>query len=85
MMPEDEPPMLECVQYSTGEEGRAITNSSSKSELWLCQSRDSAQLWMCLVVKVKPDAVKNNIAQKRGMQDPRMKISCMWSSRKWQE
>ena len=61
MMP-DEPPSLKCVQYSTGEEGRAIANNSSKSELWLCQSRNNAQLWMCLVVKVKPDAVKNNIA-----------------------
>ena len=26
------------------------------------QSRNDAQLWMCLVVKVKSDAVKNNIA-----------------------
>ena len=28
----------------------------------LSQIRNSAQLWMCLVVKVKSDAVKNNIA-----------------------
>ena len=33
MMPEDEPPRLECVQYSTGEEGRAVANNSSKNEL----------------------------------------------------
>ena len=26
------------------------------------QSRNNAQLWMCLVVKVKSDAVKNNIS-----------------------
>ena len=26
----------------------------------LRQSRNSTQLWMCLVVKVKSDAVKNN-------------------------
>ena len=26
------------------------------------QSRNNAQLWTCLVVKVKSDAVKNNIA-----------------------
>ena len=26
------------------------------------QSRNDAQFWMYLVVKVKPDAVKNNIA-----------------------
>ena len=60
-MPEDEPPRLECVQYSTGEEGRAVANNSSKNELWLCQGRNSAQLWVCLVVKVKPDVVRNNI------------------------
>ena len=29
---------------------------------WMDQSRNNAQLWMCLVVKVKSDAVKNNIS-----------------------
>ena len=29
---------------------------------WLSQSRNDAQLWMCLVMKVKSDAVNNNIA-----------------------
>ena len=29
---------------------------------WLGQSKNNAQLSMCLVVKVKSDAVKNNIA-----------------------
>ena len=28
----------------------------------LGQSRNNAQLWMCLVVKIDSDAVKNNIA-----------------------
>ena len=28
----------------------------------LSQSRGNAQFWMCLVVKVKSDAVKNSIA-----------------------
>ena len=27
----------------------------------LSQSRNNAQLWICLVVKVKPDAINNNI------------------------
>ena len=31
------------------------------------QSGNNSQLWMCLVVKVKSDAVKNNIALKPGM------------------
>ena len=33
----------------------------------LSQSRNSSQLWMCLVVTVKSDAVKNNIAWGPGM------------------
>ena len=32
LIPEDEPPWLEGVQYATGEEQRAITNSSRKNE-----------------------------------------------------
>ena len=28
----------------------------------LSQSGNNTQLWMCLVVKVKSDAIKNNIA-----------------------
>ena len=31
---------------------------------------NNAQLWMCLVVKVKTDAVKDNIAQEPGMLGP---------------
>ena len=51
---EDELPRFKGVQYTTEEEQRAITNSSRKNEV--------AQAWMCLLVKVKSDAVKNNIA-----------------------
>ena len=29
---------------------------------WLGQSRNDPQLWMCLIMKVKSDAAKNNIA-----------------------
>ena len=36
----------------------------------LSQSRNNAQLWMYLVVKIKSDAVKNNIAQGLGMLGP---------------
>ena len=36
----------------------------------LNQSGNNAQLWMCLVVKVKTDAVKDNIAQEPGMLGP---------------
>ena len=57
---QNEPPRLEGVQYATGEEQGAITNSSSKNEV--AGPKQKWQLWMCLVVKVKSYAVKNNIA-----------------------
>ena len=34
---------------------------------WLGQSGNDTQLWKDLVVKVKSDAVKNNITQESGM------------------
>ena len=58
---EDKSLILEGVQYATGEEWRAITHSPRKKEASE-GSRNDTQLWMCLVVKVKSDAVKNNIA-----------------------
>ena len=60
MITEHEPFRLESVHYSTGEEQRDITNSSSKMG-WLGHSKNDAQLWMCHMVKVKSDAVKNSI------------------------
>ena len=33
----------------------------------LGQSRNDAQLWMCVVLQLKSDDVKNNIAQEPGM------------------
>ena len=52
----------EGVQFATGKEQRTIPYSSRKKMKQLCQSRNNAQLWMCLVVKVKPNTIKNNIA-----------------------
>ena len=36
----------------------------------LSQRRNNAQSWICLVVKVKSNAVKNNTAQEPGMSGP---------------
>ena len=36
----------------------------------LSQSRNNTQLWICLVVRVKSNAIKNNIAQELGMLGP---------------
>jgi len=49
-------------QYATKEEQRAITSSSEKNEV-TGPKQKNGQLWMCLVVKVKSDAIKNNIGQ----------------------
>ena len=53
----DEIPRSVGVQNATGEGQR---NSSRKKRLG--QSENEVQLWISLVVKVKSDAVKNNIA-----------------------
>jgi len=44
--------------------GRAEGNYTTVPERmkWLGQSRNDTQLCICLIVKVKSDAVKNNIA-----------------------
>ena len=36
----------------------------------LNESRNDVQLWMCLVMMVKSDAVRNNTAQNAGMLGP---------------
>ena len=58
MTPEDEPPRSEEAQL--GRRVWVITNNVRKDEA-LGQSRNDAQLWMCLLMKVKSDAAKNNI------------------------
>ena len=46
------------------EESREIAPEGKKR---LSQSRNNAQLWIFLVVKVKSDGIKNNIALELGM------------------
>ena len=46
MTPEDKPLRLEGVQYATGEEQRAITNSSRKNEA--AGPKQKRELWLCL-------------------------------------
>ena len=47
-------------KYAIREEWRAITNSSRKNE-GADKSGTHTQLWVCLVMEVKSDAVKKNI------------------------
>ena len=51
----------------------------------LSQRGNKAQLWVCLVVKVKSDAVKNNITWEPRMLHPRIKENSKWSNRRYQE
>ena len=46
---------------------------------------NNIQLWVCLVVKVKSDVVKNNIAYEPRMLGPQIKVNWKWSNRRWQE
>ena len=62
---EDEPPRSVGVHCATGEEQKI--GSERKR---LSQSGNDAQLQLCLVVKVKSDAIKNNIVYKPGMVGP---------------
>ena len=71
---EDDPSRLEVVQYNIQEEQREIINSSRKVEE-LGQRRNNTPCWMCLVVKVKPNAIKNNTAYEPGMLGPLIKVN----------
>ena len=51
----------------------------------LGQSRNAAWFWMCLVVKVKSNAIKNSSAQEPGMLGPWIKVNWTHSSRRWQD
>ena len=51
-------PRLVGAQYATGKEQRNTPEGMKR----LSQSRNSAQVCTCLVVKVKSDAVKNSTA-----------------------
>ena len=57
MILKDELPRSVDVQYATGEEQRNSSRSDEKAE-----PKCNSQLWMCLVVKLNSDDVKNNIA-----------------------
>ena len=54
----DEHPRLVGAQYATGEEWRNSSRRNEETE----PSKNNAQLCMWLVMEVKFDAAKNNIA-----------------------
>ena len=60
----DELPRLVGAQYGTGEERRNSSrrNEEDEPKQKLTNKQKNNQLWMCLVVKVKSDALKNKTA-----------------------
>ena len=54
----DELPRLVGTQYATGEQWRKDSRKNDEME----PKKYNTQLWMWLVMEVKSDAVKNNIA-----------------------
>ena len=61
MTPEDEPPGQK-VSHVLPEKNRGHLVTAPERMKRIVQTGNDTQLWMCLVVKVKSDAVKNNIA-----------------------
>ena len=59
MILKDELPRSVGDQYATGVQSREITAERMKRQ---SQSENNAQLWMWLVMELKSNAVKNNIA-----------------------
>ena len=66
---DNEPPGWKVSIMLLGKSGGQLLIAPERMKL-LDQSRNDAQLWMCLVVKVKSDAVKNNVAWEPGMLGP---------------
>ena len=70
MIPEDEPLPGSKVSNMLLRKSRGQLLIAPKKMKWLGQSGNDTQLWVCLVVKVKSDDVKNNIAKEPGVLGP---------------
>ena len=55
----DEPSRLEGIQYATGKGREQLLIAPVRKQLR--QSGNDTQLWMCLVMKVKSNAIKSSI------------------------
>ena len=69
MTPEDETPGQKVSNTLLGKSIEKLLIAPERMKQ-LGQSRNDAQLRMCLLVKVKPDVVQNNIAQESRMLGP---------------
>ena len=72
MIPEDEPRHWKVSNMLLEKsEGQLLIAPERMKQL--DQSRNNVQLWMCLVVKVESEAVKNNNSQDSGTLSPGIK------------
>ena len=78
------PPGWKMSNMLLGKSGGQLQIASERLK-WLSLSKNDAQMWMCVVVKVKYNAIKNNIGQEPGMLSSWISVSWMWSSRRRQE
>ena len=62
----NEYPRLVGAQHAIKEEQKYTSRKKEEDE----PTQNNTQLWVCLVVKVKSDALKNDIAQEPGMLGP---------------
>ena len=69
MIPQDEPPGWKVSDLLLMKNGEQLLIAPDIMK-WQGQSKNDTQLWVSLAVKVKSDAIKNNIVQKPGMLGP---------------
>ena len=69
MTPENGPHRSEGVQCTTGKEQRQLLTAPERMKQQ-GQRGNNMQLWMCLLVKVKSDAVMNKTTWEAGMLGP---------------
>ena len=63
------PPGQKVSNMLLGKSGEQLLIAPERMKQ-LGQSRNNANLWMCLVIKIKPDTVRNSIAKEPGMLGP---------------
>ena len=61
MAPEDKPDMSQGSNMILGKSGGKLLSAPERKNL-VGLSRSHAQWWMCLVMKIKSDALRNNTA-----------------------
>ena len=75
----------DAIAFSTMQKSGGQLLIAPKRMKQLGQSWNDTQLWLYVVVKVKSDAVKNNVTKEPGMLHPWTKVNWASWSKGWQE